>query len=176
MSSFFLYDCILSKLIYNHLFITANVAVARSYLSSATLVSERTRAVAIVSLAQVLGFVVGPALQAAAAPLGPGPPYPPPGDYSIPLRLDMYTAAGWINAVLGFVNFLLFLPWCFKEKKIAAREAMIAQGTDSGKCVPCFNLFLMYNATCRVENGRKYVVGNQAIVVFDLTNQCKCVI
>ncbi|CAB3246744.1 unnamed protein product [Arctia plantaginis] len=112
---------------------SANVAVARSYLSSATLVSERTRAVAIVSLAQVLGFVVGPALQAAAAPLGPGPPYPPPGDYSVPLRLDMYTAAGWINAVLGFVNFLLFLPWCFKERKIAAREAMIAQGTDSEK-------------------------------------------
>jgi MFS transporter, ceroid-lipofuscinosis neuronal protein 7 len=39
------------------------VAVARSYLSAATLVSERTRAVAYVSLAQVLGFVVGPALQ-----------------------------------------------------------------------------------------------------------------
>lgn len=112
---------------------TANVAVARSYLSAATLVSERTRAVAGVSLAQVLGFVVGPALQAAAAPLGPGAPYPPPGDYSAPLRLDMYTAAGWINAVLGLINFILFLPWCFKERKIAAREAMIAQGKDSGE-------------------------------------------
>lgn len=111
--------------------------MARSYLSAATLLSERTRAVAIVSLAQVLGFVVGPALQAAAAPLGPGGPYPPPGDWSQPLRLDMYTAAGWINAFLGTVNLLLFLPFCFKERKIAAREAMIAQGKDSGK-IPKF--------------------------------------
>lgn len=110
----------------------ANIAVARSYLSAATLVGERTRAVAVVSLAQVLGFVVGPALQAAVAPLGPGSPYPPPGDFSSPLRLDMYTGAGWINAALGFINLLLFLPWCFKERKIAAREAMIAQGTDNG--------------------------------------------
>ncbi|KAI5633337.1 major facilitator superfamily domain-containing protein [Phthorimaea operculella] len=112
---------------------SANIAVARSYLSAATLVSERTRAVAGVSLAQVLGFVIGPALQAAAAPLGPGPPYNPPGDYSTIFRLDMYTAAGWINAILGLVNFILFLPWCFKEKKIAAREAMVAQGKDSEK-------------------------------------------
>lgn len=104
--------------------------MARSYLSAATLVSERTRAVAWVSLAQVLGFVVGPALQAAAAPLGPGPPYEPEGP---PLRLDMYTAAGWINALFGLVNFLLFLPWCFKERPIAAREAMVAQGKQSGE-------------------------------------------
>ncbi|KAJ0183569.1 hypothetical protein K1T71_001545 [Dendrolimus kikuchii] len=112
---------------------SANVAVVRSYLSAATLLRERTRAVTVVSLAQVLGFVVGPALQAAATPLGPGAPYPPPGDYSRPLRLDMYTAAGWINVLLGLLNFLLFLPWCFKERKIAAREAMIAQGKDSEK-------------------------------------------
>ncbi|XP_028156741.1 major facilitator superfamily domain-containing protein 8, partial [Ostrinia furnacalis] len=111
---------------------SANIAVARSYLSAATLVSERTRAVASVSLAQVLGFVVGPALQAAAAPLGPGAPYAPPGAPAA-LRLDMYTAAGWINAVLGIVNFVLFLPWCFKERTIAAREAMLAQGKNSEK-------------------------------------------
>lgn len=110
----------------------ANVAVARSYLSAATRECERTRAVAGASLAQVLGFVVGPALQAAAAPLGPGEPYPPPGQYSRALRLDMYTAAGWINAVLGLVNFVLFLPFCFKERKIAAREAMLAHGKETG--------------------------------------------
>ncbi|CAH2084343.1 unnamed protein product [Euphydryas editha] len=110
---------------------SANVAVARSYLSAATRESERTRAVAGASLAQVLGFVVGPALQAAAAPMGPGAPYPPPGDLAP--RLDMYTAAGWINALLGLVNFLLFLPFCFKEKKIAAREAMLAQGKENEK-------------------------------------------
>ncbi|CAH0586745.1 unnamed protein product [Chrysodeixis includens] len=112
---------------------SANIAVARSYLSAATLVGERTRAVAVVSLAQVLGFVVGPALQAAAAPLGAGAPYPPPGAPAAALRLDMYTAAGWINALLGLLNFLLFMPCCFKERKIAAREAMIAQGTANEK-------------------------------------------
>ncbi|KAG6440887.1 hypothetical protein O3G_MSEX001456 [Manduca sexta] len=112
---------------------SANIAVARSYLSAATLVSERTRAVAAVSLAQVLGFVVGPALQAAAAPLGPGAPYAPPGQRDAVLRLDMYTAPGWINVVLGLINFVLFLPCFFTERKIAAREAMIAQGKDSEK-------------------------------------------
>lgn len=110
----------------------ANIAVARSYLSAATMVDERTRAVAAVSLAQVLGFVVGPALQAAAAPLGGGAPYAPPGAAERALRLDMYTAAGWINALLGLVNFALFLPWCFKERRVAAREAMLAHGKQSG--------------------------------------------
>lgn len=113
----------------------ANIAVARSYLSAATMVSERTRAVAVVSLAQVLGFVVGPALQAAAAPLGGGAPYAPPGAAERPLRLDMYTAAGWINVLLGLVNFLLFLPFCFKERRVAAREAMLAHGKQSGKFI-----------------------------------------
>lgn len=97
-------------------------------MSAATLVEERTRAVAAGSLAQVLGFVVGPALQAAAAPLGPGSPT----DTGF-LRLDMYTAAGWINAVLGVVNLLLFLPWCFKDRQIAAKEAMRAQGKQTGE-------------------------------------------
>lgn len=115
-----------------NLFFLANVAVARSYLSAATRESERTRAVAGASLAQVLGFVVGPALQAAVAPLGPGEPYPPLGQYNHPIRLDMYTAAGWINAVLGLINFILFLPFFFKEKKIAAREAMLAHGKETG--------------------------------------------
>lgn len=110
----------------------ANVAVARSYLSAATREGERTRAVAGASLAQVLGFVVGPALQAAAAPLGPGAPYSPHSATLAP-RLDMFTAAGWLNALLGLLNFLLFLPFCFKERKIAAKEAMLAQGMENGQ-------------------------------------------
>ncbi|XP_039754650.1 major facilitator superfamily domain-containing protein 8 isoform X2 [Pararge aegeria] len=112
---------------------SANVAVARAYLSAATRAGERTRAVAAASLAQVLGFVVGPALQAAAAPLGPGAPYAPPGAAQPALRLDMYTAPGWANALLGLLNLLLFLPCCFKEHPIAAREAMLAHGKQSEK-------------------------------------------
>jgi len=41
-------------------FISASIAVCRSYLSAATKLKERTGAVSMVSLAQVLGFVVGP--------------------------------------------------------------------------------------------------------------------
>jgi hypothetical protein len=41
-------------------FISASIAVCRSYLSAATKLEERTGAVSMVSLAQVLGFVVGP--------------------------------------------------------------------------------------------------------------------
>ncbi|VVC91066.1 unnamed protein product [Leptidea sinapis] len=108
---------------------SANVAVARSYLSAATREAERTRAVAGCSLAQVLGFVVGPALQAAAAPLGPGAPY----DGTTTPRLDMYTAPGWTNALLGTLNLLLLLPCCFRERPIAAREAMRAQGKQTEK-------------------------------------------
>jgi len=40
--------------------ISASIAVCRSYLSAATKLKERTGAVSMVSLAQVLGFVVGP--------------------------------------------------------------------------------------------------------------------
>jgi MFS transporter, ceroid-lipofuscinosis neuronal protein 7 len=49
---------------------SANIAVCRSYLSAATTVKERTNSVSMMSLAQVLGFVFGPALQAAVTPLG----------------------------------------------------------------------------------------------------------
>jgi ceroid-lipofuscinosis MFS transporter 7 len=49
---------------------SANIAVCRSYLSAATTLKERTDSVSMMSLAQVLGFVFGPALQAAVTPLG----------------------------------------------------------------------------------------------------------
>lgn len=49
------------------------------------------------------------------------------------LVLNMYTAAGWINVFLGIINFILFLPSIFKERKIAAKEAMVLQDAESGK-------------------------------------------
>lgn len=49
---------------------SANIAVCRSYLSAATTLKERTESVSMMSLAQVLGFVFGPAIQAAVTPLG----------------------------------------------------------------------------------------------------------
>ncbi|XP_030373416.1 major facilitator superfamily domain-containing protein 8 isoform X2 [Scaptodrosophila lebanonensis] len=106
---------------------SANIAVCRSYLSAATRLSERTHAVSMVSLAQVLGFIVGPALQAAVTPLG---------DVGYmwlwgKLHFNMYTACGWINVLMSVGNFIMFLPGTFEEHKIAAREIMVMQGGTS---------------------------------------------
>ena len=68
----------------------------------------------MVSLAQVLGFVIGPALQAAVTPLGSK-------GFTIfngLLVIDMYTASSWINVLLGVVNFILFFPFIFKVKSL----------------------------------------------------------
>ncbi|XP_043262988.1 major facilitator superfamily domain-containing protein 8 isoform X1 [Colletes gigas] len=101
---------------------SANIAVARSYLSAATKFVERTHAVSMVSLAQVLGFVVGPGLQAAVTPLGEN------GFYVMNLPVNMYSMTGWINVVMGVLNIVLFLPWNFKERRIALRDAMQNEG------------------------------------------------
>lgn len=70
--------------------------------------------------------MVGPALQAAVTPLG---------NHGITLMMvpiNMYTAAGWINVIMGIFNFILFLPWNFKEYKIAIKEAMRNEGKATG--------------------------------------------
>ncbi|CAK9802300.1 Major facilitator superfamily domain-containing protein 8 [Anthophora quadrimaculata] len=101
---------------------SANIAIARSYLSAATKFVERTHAVSMVSFAQVLGFVIGPGLQSVVTPLGEK------GVYFINIPINMYTMPGWINVILGILNFILFLPWNFTEHRIAIREAMQTEG------------------------------------------------
>ncbi|XP_011301992.1 major facilitator superfamily domain-containing protein 8 [Fopius arisanus] len=96
---------------------SANIALTRSYLSAATVLAEKIQAVSMVSLAQVLGFAVGPALQAAVTPIGKG-------FTLLGLPINMYTAPGWLNVIMGIANFVLFLPYFFKERHIATREAM----------------------------------------------------
>lgn len=88
----------------------ANITLCRSYLSDATRLAERTHAVSMVSLAQVLGFIIGPALQAFVTPFGEH------GVQLIPglITLNMYTAAGWINVFMAIGNFCVFLPFIFK--------------------------------------------------------------
>lgn len=82
----------------------------------------------MISLAQTLGFVIGPAIQTVVVPLG---------NEGIllfgKLHLNMYTACGWINVLFSIVNFILFLPFVFKERKIAAREAMLKKGLNTEK-------------------------------------------
>lgn len=89
---------------------SANIAVCRSYLSAATRLSERTKAVSMVSLAQVLGFIVGPGLQAAVTPLGnDGYKWLWGG-----MVINTFTACGWINVLMSVANFIMFLPKVFE--------------------------------------------------------------
>lgn len=110
---------------------SANVAALRSYLSAATRLSERRKAISMLSLAQVLGFIVGPAIQAAVVPFGND------GFWIIPnhLKLNMYTATGWLNVLLALGNFCLFLPSIFHEHKVAEREAALKQASSSSQKV-----------------------------------------
>lgn len=83
----------------------------------------------MISLAQILGFIIGPAVQAVVVPLGDE------GIWLIPdkLKLNMYTASGWINVFLSLLNIYLFFPSVFKEHKIASREAMLKRGKTDEK-------------------------------------------
>lgn len=108
---------------------SANIAVCRSYLSAATRLEERTGAVSMVSLAQILGFIIGPGLQTSVTFLGnDGVKY-----WNGTLIFNMYSATGWINVFLGLCNFYMFLPVCFHEHRIAAKEAMVAKGMENEK-------------------------------------------
>lgn len=78
---------------------SANIAVCRSYVSAATTLKERTGSVSMMSLAQVLGFVIGPALQAAVTPLGTDGFL-----FMNTFVINMYTASGWANVLLGKKN------------------------------------------------------------------------
>ncbi|XP_065171155.1 major facilitator superfamily domain-containing protein 8-like isoform X2 [Atheta coriaria] len=108
---------------------SACIAPCRSYVSAATRFTERTKAVSMISLAQVLGFVIGPAIQTSVVPLGNH------GFWLIKnfIKLDMYTACGWINVVMSIFNFCLFMPRFFKERRIATKEAMLKQGVSTEK-------------------------------------------
>ena len=71
-------------------FSTANVAPNRYYVSKATFPSERTTHVAYLSLFQMIGFILGPAIQAALSPIGESGGIADESSYVF----DMYTACG----------------------------------------------------------------------------------
>ncbi|KAL7029135.1 hypothetical protein ACKWTF_006113 [Chironomus riparius] len=107
---------------------SANIVICRSYVSAATTLKERTKAVSLLTLAQTLGFIFGPMLQGIFTPLG--------GEgikmfYNIPL--SMYTAPGWLNVFLGLLNLILFFPKFFQDKRVAAREQMLIHGKETEK-------------------------------------------
>lgn len=92
---------------------SSNTAVCRSYLSDATRLSERTNAVSMISLAQVLGFIIGPGLQALVTPLG--------SDgiqlFGGGVVFNMYTAPSWINVVMSIGNLIMFMPAVFEVSR-----------------------------------------------------------
>uniref|UniRef100_A0A3B3RTP3 Major facilitator superfamily domain containing 8 n=1 Tax=Paramormyrops kingsleyae TaxID=1676925 RepID=A0A3B3RTP3_9TELE len=79
-----------------------NVAVVRSYVAGATSLKERTSAMANMSACQALGFILGPALQAALSFIGEaGVCFRP-----IDLQLNMYTTPALLAAFFGVINIL----------------------------------------------------------------------
>ncbi|XP_010886388.2 major facilitator superfamily domain-containing protein 8 isoform X1 [Esox lucius] len=82
-----------------------NVAVVRSYVAGATSLKERTGAMANMSACQALGFILGPALQAALSFIGEKGL----SVNLIDLQLNMYTAPALLAALFAVVNVLLVL-------------------------------------------------------------------
>ena len=66
-------------------------ATARAYISKVTTLEERTTHVALLSLFQTLGFIMGPAIQAAVTPIGEKTISADPT-----VVLDMYTITGYV--------------------------------------------------------------------------------
>ncbi|CAL4211548.1 unnamed protein product, partial [Meganyctiphanes norvegica] len=107
---------------------TGNVTLCRLYVAAATTTKERTITISIVAASQALGFVVGPGIQSALVPLGSS--VPRGGE----IVFDMYTAAGWVSALMGVLNLIILLPFFFKEYYIAEKEqAMVSQGKEEVK-------------------------------------------
>ncbi|XP_042882466.1 major facilitator superfamily domain-containing protein 8-like, partial [Penaeus japonicus] len=115
---------------------SANIAIIRSYISSSTTLKERTTAVALTSAAQGLGFILGPAIQAALAvafsfekndnkTLSMSEVLEEDlEDAGLWVEWNMYTATGWVATILGVMNFFLFLPCIFKVSQYLAVLAL----------------------------------------------------
>ncbi|XP_030629658.1 major facilitator superfamily domain-containing protein 8 isoform X3 [Chanos chanos] len=101
-----------------------NVAVVRSYVAGATSLKERTGAMANMSACQALGFILGPALQAALSVIGEK-------GYNVKiiwLQFNMYTAPALLAACFGLINILLVI--------LVLREHQV---DDDGKQIRAIN-------------------------------------
>lgn len=95
-----------------------SITLCFSYIATATTTKERTTAVSLFQMAQSSAFVVGPAIQAAFAPLGSI--IPEEGESQ--LYFDMYTGPAWLSVILAIINVFVFLPCIFTEYNIAKEE------------------------------------------------------
>ncbi|XP_066520412.1 major facilitator superfamily domain-containing protein 8 isoform X2 [Hoplias malabaricus] len=101
-----------------------NVAVVRSFVAGATSLKERTSAMANMSACQALGFILGPALQAALSFIGEKGFFV---DF-LQLNFNMYTAPALLAACFGVINVLLVI--------IVLREHRV---DDHGKQIRAIN-------------------------------------
>ncbi|XP_044129466.1 major facilitator superfamily domain-containing protein 8 [Bufo gargarizans] len=92
---------------------SGNVAVVRSYVAGATSLSERTSAMANISAFQALGFILGPAFQAAFTLIGEEGVTVK----AIDLQVNMYTAPSLMGAFLGIVNIILIFS-VFRDHRV----------------------------------------------------------
>ena len=97
---------------------TANQAPVRAYIAGATFKQERTFHLSILSLFQTVGFMIGPAIQAALTPIGCSAAYTP-GE----VRVDMYTITGMLSAAIGCISLVTFMPGIFSEHYVSKKEA-----------------------------------------------------
>ena len=86
--------------------------IARSAISDATTLGERTTALAHMSLAEGIGFTFGPAVQLLSIPLGDDGIYLP----SLKLNLNLYTAPAFICTFVAFINILLILGYYYEHR------------------------------------------------------------
>ena len=104
-----------------------------SYVASATTVKERTMAVSLFQLSQASAFVIGPAVQAAFAPLGKGQDHPMGND----LYFNLFTAPSWLSVFLSLLNFCAFFPCVFTEYNMAKEEGdFLAARSNKNKNEP----------------------------------------
>ena len=103
-------------------YLAANIAPIRTYVAQASYQSERTTQLSLIQAAQSFGFVVGPGIQAAFAPIGcssqasSGSPY---------FSLDTYTSCGWCISFIGALCLVLFMPKVFVEHNVVLAQARL---------------------------------------------------
>jgi len=108
---------------------SANVSLCRSYLAGSTTLKERTTGIAIIAAAQAFGFVVGPGIQALLVVV-----VKEKIETSMPAIVwDKFTSAGWVAAILGFINLVIVMPCIFQEYNIAEKERKVMNKDAGGE-------------------------------------------
>uniref|UniRef100_A0A1I7SRT4 MFS domain-containing protein n=1 Tax=Bursaphelenchus xylophilus TaxID=6326 RepID=A0A1I7SRT4_BURXY len=92
---------------------SGNVALLRTYASTASTTDDRSRAIAFVTCGQALGMVVGPVFQLIFTPLG----FPGFELFVDKLRFNLYTAPAYLACLMNIAGMGL-LRFAFVEKSV----------------------------------------------------------